>query len=262
MSDQSLKIIEQKEVSFYEDNITAVRVEDGTVYVPIRPICELLGISWSSQQNRIQRDNVLSEVAVPISVFVTNTQGQGQSRKMVCLPLEFVSGFLFGVNASRVKTEVKERLIRYQKECYQVLSEAFFEGRLTNPGQLEKLLEADSPAVQAYKTFQALTKMARQQVLLENRVNTHEERIEKLESVFGDPKHTITPYQASQISQAVKLIARVMGNEAKHYQGVYGEFYRYFGVTSYKQLPQSQFKEAMKFLNDWYLGYTGEELKI
>ncbi len=56
-----LTVVEQKEVLFYEDKVLAVRIKDGTVYVPVRPICEQLGISWPSQSNRIKRDAVLSD---------------------------------------------------------------------------------------------------------------------------------------------------------------------------------------------------------
>jgi hypothetical protein len=79
----SLSVIEQKTVEFYGDEIIAVRAKDGRVYVPVRPICDLLGVSWSSQQNRINRDEVLSTVATNISVFVTNTQGSDQRRTML-----------------------------------------------------------------------------------------------------------------------------------------------------------------------------------
>ncbi len=36
------------------------------------------------------------------------------------------------------------------------------------------------------------------------------------------------------------------------YGGVYGEFYRKFGITRYKLLPANRFQEAMAFLNDWH----------
>ena len=51
--------------------------------------------------------------------------GSGGKRDMLCLPLEFLNGWLFGVSASRVNFEIREQLIRYQKECYRVLSTAF-----------------------------------------------------------------------------------------------------------------------------------------
>ena len=57
--ERALSVVEQKEVVFYDDEIVTVRVADGTVYVPIRPICEALGISCNGQRERILRDPIL-----------------------------------------------------------------------------------------------------------------------------------------------------------------------------------------------------------
>lgn len=43
---KSLVPIEQKEVVFYEDTIMTVRLPDSSVYVPVKPICDLLGVDW------------------------------------------------------------------------------------------------------------------------------------------------------------------------------------------------------------------------
>lgn len=258
--EQALVSIEQKTVEFYGDEIIAVRAQDGSVYVPVRPICDLLGVSWSSQQNRINRDEVLSEVAANISVFVTNTQGQDQHRTMLCLPLDYISGFLFGISASRVREDIKDKILRYKKECYQVLAEAFHEGRLNPDTDFEALLRSDSPAAQAYKTFQALAKLARHQLVLESRLDQHEDRLEQLESVIGDPGRFVTPDQASQISQGVKTIALKLGKKTgrNEYGAVYGELYRKFGITGYKQLPASKFQQAMNWLNEWRENIEGD----
>ncbi len=63
-------------------------------------------------------------------------------------------------------------------EAAKVLWEAVQEGRLTVDPTFEELLKTDSPAVQAYKTFQALTKLARNQILMEARLDEHEQRLE------------------------------------------------------------------------------------
>jgi hypothetical protein len=257
--EQSLSILEQKTVEFYGDEIIAVRAHDDTVFVPVRPICDLLGVSWSSQQNRINRDEVLSTVAETISVFVTNTQGADQRRAMLCLPLDYISGFLFGLSAGRVREDIRDKIIRYKKECYHVLAEAFQEGRLTPDTDFEALLQTGSPAAQAYQTFQALAKLARHQLILESRLDQHEMRLEQLESTLGDPGRFVTPDQASQISQAVKAVAMKLGQKSgrNEYGAVYGELYRKFGITGYKQLPARRFDEAMKFLTDWHEGLIG-----
>jgi hypothetical protein len=35
------------------------------------------------------------------------------------------------------------------------------------------------------------------------------------------------------------------------YGAVYGELYRKFEITGYKQLPAGRFQEAMNWLNEW-----------
>ncbi len=58
---------------------------------------------WSAQRQRISRDLVLSAELLPC-VVVTTTQGlPDQRREMLALPLDTISGFLFGINADRVK---------------------------------------------------------------------------------------------------------------------------------------------------------------
>ena len=87
-----------------------------------------------------------------------------------------------------------------------------------------------------------MMRMARQQLILEARVEDHstrlddyERRLEDVESTLGDPQRHITPDQASRISQAVKAIAMQLSKRSgrNEYGGVYGELYRtlrYVGV--------------------------------
>ena len=114
--DQALAVVEQREVEFYGDTIIAVRAKGGDVYVPLRPICDLLGVNWSAQRRRILRDAVLAQEAKGVAVTTTPSgSGAGGGRQeMLSLPLDYVSGFLFGINADRVKPEVRDRLIQYQ----------------------------------------------------------------------------------------------------------------------------------------------------
>lgn len=259
---ESLVPIEQKEVLFYEDTIVAVRLANSSIFVPVKPICDLLGVDWGGQYRRIQRDPVLAEAIRPIDVTSTRRGTQA----MVCLPLDYISGFLFGLNADRVKPELRERVLRYQRECYKVLAEAFQEGRLTADPDFEALLVTDTPAAQAYKMAVAIMKMARQQLLLEAQLQTHttqlashEQRLEEIEAKLGDPGRFVTPDQAMQISQAIKTLATEMEKRTRknEYPAIYGQLYREFGITSYKQLPANKFDKAMKWLTDWYRRITG-----
>lgn len=258
MNEQRLTVTNHKEVNFYGDELTAVQVEDGTIYIPVRQICERLGINWAAQTRRMRRDPVLSEAIRIIAVTTTNPLGGNPN--MLCLPLKYISGFLFGISATRIKQELQEQLIRYQKECFEVLHEAFQQGRLTSDSTFDDLLERNSPAAQAFKMASAIMKMARQQLLLEAELKTHrgkltnhEQRLEAVESQLGNPDRLITADQAGQISEGVKAVAHELGKQTgrNEYGGVYTELYRRFSVNSYKMLPANKFREAMSWLNSW-----------
>ena len=262
--------IDEREVMLYDDLLTAVLVqleEDGNpqVYVPVKPLSDALGLSWAGQSERIRRDEVLSEEMRLIRV--TRTNPQGGRPDSLCLPLEFIPGWLFGIQASRVKPELKKKILLFRRECYKVLSEAFQTGRLTADPAFDNLVQKDSPAAQAYRMAQAMMQLAQNQLLLESRLDhhdaqfgDHEQRIEQLEATLGDPKRHITPGQAMQISQAVKAVALELSKQSgrNEYGGVYGELYRRFEITSYKLLPAAKFEEAMAWLNDWHGALVGD----
>lgn len=264
---QALIPVMQKEVVFYEDMLTAVLVKvngEDQIYVPLRPICDYLGLAYNGQRDRIRRDPVLSENIHQIRV--SRSVEEGSDQEMVCLALKFLPGWLFGISVNRIKEELREKIIRYQRESYDVLWEAFQEGRLTADIAFDDLLANDTPAAQAYKMASAIMKMAQQQLLLEAQLGTHaaqlqdhEQRIEEIEATLGDPGHHVTPDQAMQISQAVKTVAIALGQKTKknEYAAVYGQLYREFGITSYKQLPANKFEQAISWLTEWYRGITG-----
>jgi hypothetical protein len=255
---KALVPIEQKTVSFYEDQITAVLMDvdgDEVVYVPIRPLCDHLGLSWQGQNDRIRRDLVLSEIQM--SVRVTRMDIEEGSRRphtseMLCLPLEFLNGWLFGVNASRVKSDVRDRLIRYQRECYRVLADAF-QGSAV-------LANAPSTLIQVREMGLAIVRMAEEQMAFDRRLGATEgelrvvtERLTAVEQQLfpGDP---VTQSQAMQVSQAVKAVAIVLGKKTgrNEFGAIYGELYRRYGITSYKALPARKFEDAMTLLTEWH----------
>jgi hypothetical protein len=250
LTDKTLTSIEQKTVMFYDDELTAIRANDGQVYVSVRQLCVALGIQRPQRQtDRIKRDEVLSDGLERVPIMGTRGRQQTYVLRVDLVPL-----WLTGIEASRVDENLQDKIIRYKREAAKVLWEAFQEGRLTQEPTLEELLRRDTPAAQAYRVAQAILTMARQQLLLESRVDDHEERLEAIEAALGDPEHEVTPEQASQISQAVKTIAMALGKKTKRneYGAVYGEMYRKFGITGYKLLPAKRFRECMEWLTEWH----------
>jgi hypothetical protein len=256
---RNIETVEQKTVLFYDDELVAVRGADNQIYVSVSHLCRVLDIDRRSQVRRIREHAVLSE---GYSLGKVNTAGGAQT--MGLLRVDLVPLWLTGLETSRVGSNMKDKLERYQREAAKVLWEAFQEGRLTATPSLDELLQSESPAAQAYQMAMAIADLARNQLMLEarldRRLEAQERRLERLETQVSDTERHVSPEQASQISQAVKAVAMVMSRRSgrNEYGGVYGELYRRFGITSYKLLPANRFQEAMDFLTEWHQSLTGE----
>ena len=87
MTEYAIVPVEQKTIRFYEDEITAVRTGDGSVFVPIKPIIERLGLNWSGQRSRLQRDPVLNAEQ---RMCVIHTLRRGP-QETLCIPLDYLS---------------------------------------------------------------------------------------------------------------------------------------------------------------------------
>ena len=272
MTESSLVPIEQKQVIFYDDEITAVLVEEGgrrEVYVSLRQLCDLLGVSYQGQIRRINDDPVLAGQVKGVNITFTPSGGRGGGAQVTnCLPIDYLNGWLFGINANRVKKEVRERLIIYQEKCYKVLAEAFREGRLTTDPSFEELLrQASADVVEAYQIALAIMKLAQNQVVLEARLDDHSRiledhsrRLETIEADMHQEDRYISESQATQISQAVKSIAIALSKQTgrNEFGATWGEFYRKFGISKYRYLPIARFEEALAWLNEFYQELTGE----
>lgn len=265
-TDNKLAVIQQRDVVFYDDSLTAVRAEDGRIYAGLTQMCNALGIDAQGQRQRIDRHTILSR-----GLMVCNLHTIQGDRDSYVLRADLVPLWLSGIRTKSVNEANRAKLEKFQEEAAAVLWEAFQEGRLTADTRFDELLQqTDSPSVQAYQMAMAVVRLARQQIMLEGRLGDTEVRLddveERLTTVEGQltggdaAKRVVTEAQASQVSQAVKAVALALGKQTgrNEFGGVYGELYRKFGITSYKMLPASKFDAAMAFLSEWHQQLTGE----
>lgn len=97
-------------VNFYGNPLTVITAADGQRLVAMRPICEAIGLDSDAQLKRIKRNPVLSKGSVIMTV-----PSAGGDQSMVCLPVDYLNGWLFGITASQVKPEIRQRLEDYQR---------------------------------------------------------------------------------------------------------------------------------------------------
>ena len=122
-------------INFNNQQLLTVE-KDGTKYVAVKPICKNLGLDWDSQRKRIDRNEILNSAKVMMTVFAKD----GKNREMVCLPIDYINGFLFGIDTSRVSEEIRPVVLYYQKECYRALFEFW-----NNPKEQEPSKPVEPP---------------------------------------------------------------------------------------------------------------------
>lgn len=99
------------------NNVNILATNDAKKLVPIKPICEAIGVDHDSQRKKIRNHPILSRVA-------TLQKMPGKDMKlydMLCLPLQFVFGWLFTIHPDNVLPNAKDSVTDLQMECYQAL---------------------------------------------------------------------------------------------------------------------------------------------
>ena len=111
------EIIEFNETEIY------CPIENGQIYIAIKPICQALGIKHHSQIDRLKRHRKFASTILTMSAVGADSK----AREMVCIPLKFVFGWLASIDTSKVKEEIRDQIEDYQMECYEVLYDHFYQ---------------------------------------------------------------------------------------------------------------------------------------
>ena len=96
------------------NNVAIMAGNDPKKLVPIKPICEALGIDYARQFQKLKDDEDLG----PTIGLTPTVAADGKIREMVCLPMEFIFGWLFTINPKNVKPEAQEAVRTYSLQSY------------------------------------------------------------------------------------------------------------------------------------------------
>lgn len=160
------------------NGVDIVTVEqNGGIYVPIRPICDAIGISFATQRVKIQEDEFLAS-----TVSVINTvASDDKEREMVCLPLRYVYGWLATINPGKVAETAREAVIHYRRECYDVLYEHF-------TGTMRRTIETNNAEIELLRGINAAVADEKE---AKSRKKKAEESLSKLRSERLNPQPSL-----------------------------------------------------------------------
>lgn len=110
-------------VPFHGDNLYVVNY-NGQPYVPMKPIVEGMGLTWQSQFEKVKQrfKSTITEIVI--------VAADGKERNMLCLALRKLAGWLHTISPNKVKPEIRDKVIRYQEECDDVLYEYWTTGEV------------------------------------------------------------------------------------------------------------------------------------
>ena len=125
----SIAILEAVNTSYVPFNgqqiLTAMAA--GVAYVAMKPIVENLGMSWGTQQQKLMK-----QLDKFNCIHMNMVAADGRLRKLLCLPLKKLNGWLFSINPEKVRADIRDKLIQYQEECFTVLHDYWTKGKAEN----------------------------------------------------------------------------------------------------------------------------------
>jgi hypothetical protein len=103
-------------IPFHGDTLEGVRMPDGRILVSIRRVCESLGLDFSRQLRKLEKQ------AWAGVVKMTAPGKDGVAQELAMLPHDQIPMWLATLNAGKVAVEFRSKLVLCQREACQVLA--------------------------------------------------------------------------------------------------------------------------------------------
>jgi len=241
MSDNNLPVPERyTRFDFAGSELIAVfRPEEGMA-IPVRLVCERLGLDLANQSKRLRKHPVLRQGLRKDRVPIGE-----RMQEIVVILHKYIPFWLATIDPAQVDDQYRNALILYQTELVDVLATIYLRqsGQTATPQQRQ--------IVQLAEEIRMLLAAQRDQ---EERLSAAEERITVVEAVIEDLRQYIpvTPAQAEYLLRALKRIGARY--ERQHQRKIYdlllARFKAELGVHRYDALPSSAYEQALQWLAD------------
>jgi hypothetical protein len=261
---------EQLPVTAFGSVALAVRHPDGAIYLSVRDLCDIIGVSRYSQLRRLRGHADLSR---GLALFRVRTAGGPQSQEF--LALEKVPAWLLSINISRSVPEVAQRLGYLQSYLVREVYAAF--ARLTG------LPEQGSRQVEDLEDLRRLDVALDALVERQSRIEASQDRArdawrdlaaqvraitDRLSELEGRAEGAITKGQRGHIYQLVQAWGAAKAereprlSRAAAYAAVWAALKARFRLARYEDLPAARFRECVQFVEQSYRALTGAELTL
>lgn len=261
---------EQLPFTYFGSVVLASRHPDGTIYLSIRDLCDVLDVSRPSQMRRLRQHADLSQGLV---LFQVQTPGGSQAQEF--LSLEKVPAWLLGLSTRSRSEEVRSKLAYLQSYLVREVYAAY--ARLAGlPEQgsrqiedLDELRRLDSSlGALAERQAQIETSQDKAREVWRSLSDQVRQIVDRLAALEQQTEGAISKAQRGHLYQLVQAWGAAKAEQEPRlrrsaaYQTVWAAFKVRFGLARYEDLPASRYREAVRFVEDNYRALTGKELEL
>jgi len=247
-------------IPFKETNgfISIKNLEDQKIYVSPKTLCEIFGISWQSQQEKLAKNAQRWHYQM-ISVVLP---GDTRHREIGVIPDSKVRSWICGINVEKVKPEMQEQLLAFQDECDQVLNDYWNKGIAINPRHSEQIQGENFPFSLAQTISNSIKEAMHELAIALKASFVSQDRFQdfakscenRFTALEKDKKAKILDVPAvARISvEQAQLLCNLVKEKAttrKEICQIWKNFKQNFQVKSYQHLPSSLFQEALRWVN-------------
>ena len=251
-----MKIVEQYPFKFADAIFEIYWTDQRVLVLPLRQLCDSLGLSFSNQLQRVKRDVVLAKHLHMVRLKVTRvSDGVTSEQEVACLGYRRLDYWMGTVDHMRVKPELRDKVIRFKDEMADAIY-AYFRTQRLPEDMLAELDAALPPNEQHYHQLMYQAASLRGQVGEHgNRIKGLENRVSALEAWLVGTDF-ISHAQAQQYLGAVAALGDLMKEKtpkkASPYALIHADVKRKFEVPSYLLIPEKEFGSVLEFLADWW----------
>lgn len=263
-----MKAVDYFSFEFYNEEFV-IYLSDGpmrnlVLYVPIRHICDAMGLAFGPQLRRIKRNPIMEEALVELDITKIaesddENQWGGVRRPISALWLKRLPYWLGTLDPNRVKPEIRDKVILYQRELADVAWSAFRTEIL--PEDILAEIDVHLPPEQ-----QAYQQLMDEATAMRHNLDDHGKKLEDLtERVSGlearlVDKDFINEQQQHQYIRMVNALGELLKKKKAGNQAiVHNELKKRFQVPAYQLLPEDKYPEVVAYMRQWWQRIAPEE---
>ena len=235
------------------EELVAAILEGEGVAVPIRLVCQALGVSPQKQSEMLREHDALAPglriIRVPIG---------GRIQSVLAILHTHIAYWLGTILPKEVHEDARPKLVRYQTELIAVLNALY--GPQVDPSLAPGPLATDlhpqyGEVVRQLRALQeTLLSLTSGQRAIQGKVDSIDTRLTKIEDVVEDLQQIqkISAAQAEYLQRAIKRIAtryqQRTKTETNMYERLFAQFKIDMGIPRYDELPAKAYAKALAWL--------------